>query len=120
MTETGQNFAFYEGSEPTLRFYVNEKDEEDNIVGVQDLTGMTASYKLGTSPIITKTATIVEPATEGVIDVELTAADLAGQGGSPGDYNRYAHELRVTDVLGKDSIVAVGTLTIRGSLHDEP
>jgi hypothetical protein len=114
---TGQNVTMYEGDEPTLRFALRAHDADDVDTGPLNLTGATLSWRMQG---LAARAPVVTDAPGGVVEVAMVSADTAGRGGEAGDARQWRHELRVVDAFGSDQVVSVGTITVRGALHDEP
>lgn len=90
----------------TLRITFTISDDDGN---GKDLTGATVTWALakrqGSTPLLTKTATLVTPAS-GICRVDIAPADTADLAGS------LYHELQVVDAGGDVSTVTYGTFPV--------
>jgi len=96
--------AYFSGDTLRITFTVNNDDGN-----AKDLTGATVTWALakkqGSTPLVTKTATLVTPAS-GVCRVDIAPADTADINGS------LYHELQVEDAAGDVSTVIYGQFVV--------
>lgn len=110
MARIDQNVEVYSTEDKDLNFFVDTGDG----VTAQDITGATIFWKLAKHPastaLITKSGSIIPPATGGRFKVSVVAADWAALDGV------FYHEARIVDGSANDTVVASGTLVVNKGL----
>jgi hypothetical protein len=106
---TAQNYEIFSGD--TAVFNVVVYDENG---AVKDITGATARFvmvrKIGQTPVVdltTAAGIVLTDPTNGALRITVQAGITAALSGS------YRHELEVTDVAGRVSTVAFGTVAVK-------
>jgi len=125
MVVADQNDVMYAGNRRTFRFTIIDEDDPTPNTPL-DLTGLTIRWALSTSasdttPLLEKCSTvageidIVGVATDGVVDVNLLAADTPQEdfGGQT-----FYFELEVVDATSEPVVVATGSLEIRNNIQN--
>ena len=112
-----QNFECHRGKDFVMRFtVVDGAGNAKSLVGAQAVVWIARRQPEDTANVLSKALgsgiAILDPASNGQLDVTLSEADLAALSGM------YAHELGITDADGNDAPVAKGVITVNWSITE--